>query len=149
VVTAVISSTRAHQQVDLHVKRPNNEPVSVTNQGQTVDEGRTIWRYAFDTDVDGLYEIRFIGDRGARLLALRLLRVAREVQLVPSDAARTTISGSTCCCRPRPMRSGCWQRRRGDSTAVLPLAFRPTMPGWVIWKTGTYWPSIPTIGPRC
>jgi hypothetical protein len=90
VVTAVISSTRAHQQVDLHVKRPNNEPVSVTNQGQTVDEGRTIWRYAFDTDVDGLYEIRFIGDRGARLLALRLLRVAREVQLVPSDAARTS-----------------------------------------------------------
>jgi hypothetical protein len=89
-VTAVISSTRAHKQVDLHVKRPNEEPVPVAKQGQTVDEGRTIWRFTFDTDIDGLYEVRFIGDRGARLLALRLLRVAREVQLVPSDSARTT-----------------------------------------------------------
>lgn len=88
-VTAVISSTRDHQQIDLYVKRPNEEPTTTISQGQTIDEGRTIWRYGFDTDIDGLYEIRFVGDQGARLLALRLLQVARDVQIVASDAART------------------------------------------------------------
>jgi hypothetical protein len=39
-------------------------------------------------DMDGLYELRFVGDGGARLLTVRLLRVARDVQLVPSDSAR-------------------------------------------------------------
>jgi hypothetical protein len=60
----------------------------VVNKGRTFDDDRYLWRYQFATDIDGLYDIRFVGDFGARLLALRLLQVARNVQLVPSDAAR-------------------------------------------------------------
>ncbi len=87
-ITAVISSTREHAFTSLMIKRPNQEPTDVTFRGQTVDADRYVWQYQFQTDIDGLYEIRFVGDAGARLLALRLLRVAREVQLVPSSSAR-------------------------------------------------------------
>lgn len=85
-ITAIVSSNREHRFVNLTVTRPDNRPTVVQARGKTVDEDRHLWRYEFKTDMDGLYEIRFAGDRGARLLALRLLRVAREVQLVPSGA---------------------------------------------------------------
>ncbi len=87
-VMAVISSTREHQYVDLLVTRPDNKLTAVIPRGKTVDGDRHIWRYEFKTDHDGLYEIRFVGDKGARLLSLRLLQVAHEVQLVPSDKSR-------------------------------------------------------------
>ncbi|KAA3665444.1 MAG: hypothetical protein DWQ04_00600 [Chloroflexi bacterium] len=87
-ITAVITSTRAHPFTSLIIKRPNQEMADVTFRGQSVDADRHVWQYQFQTDMDGLYEIRFVGDAGARLLALRLLRVAREVQLVPSSSAR-------------------------------------------------------------
>ncbi|MFQ5398896.1 MAG: hypothetical protein ACE5E7_04780 [Anaerolineae bacterium] len=88
-VTAIVSSTRQHPYADLLVTNPENRRASATFLGTGVDEDRTIWRYEFDPALEGLYDIRFVGDDGARLLALRLLRVARDVQLVPSDAART------------------------------------------------------------
>lgn len=87
-VTAVISSTRDHNFVDLLVMRPDNKPTTVIPRGKTLDGDRHLWRYEFKTDHDGLYEIRFVGDKGARLLSLRLLQVAHEVQLVPSDKSR-------------------------------------------------------------
>lgn len=87
-VQAVVSSMREHEFVSLMVKRPNQEPADVTFRGKTIDTDRHVWQYEFDTELDGLYEIRFVADAGARLLALRLLRVAREVQLVPSSASR-------------------------------------------------------------
>lgn len=87
-ITAVITSTRAHPFTSLIIKRPDQERAKVTFRGQSVDADRHVWQYQFQTDMDGLYEIRFVGDAGARLLALRLLRVAREVQLVPSSSAR-------------------------------------------------------------
>ncbi|MCA9901042.1 MAG: hypothetical protein KC433_22800, partial [Anaerolineales bacterium] len=87
-ITAVISSSREHQYVNLIVNRPDDALGKVTNKGKTLDGDRTLWRYEFSTDMDGLYDIRFVGDFGARLLALRLLQVARNVQLVPSDSAR-------------------------------------------------------------
>lgn len=86
--TAVISSNREHKYIDLLVLRPDGSPTSVIARGKTVDTDRHIWRYEFKTDHDGLYEVRFVGDKGARLLSLRLLRVARDVQLVPSDSSR-------------------------------------------------------------
>ena len=87
-VTAVVSSTRDHQFVDLSVTHPEAGTLAVSSLGKTLDEGRTVWRYTFPAERDGLYDVRFIGDRGARLLALRLLQVAREVQLVPQDGPR-------------------------------------------------------------
>ena len=87
-ITAVISSTRDHTFTSLMIKRPNQELADVIFRGQTIDADRHVWQYQFQTDMDGLYEIRFVGDAGARMLALRLLRVAREVQLVPSSSAR-------------------------------------------------------------
>lgn len=87
-VTAVISSTRDHQYIDLLVTRPDNKLTAVIPRGKTLDVDRHLWRYEFKTDQDGLYEVRFAGDKGARLLSLRLLQVAYDVQLVPSDKSR-------------------------------------------------------------
>lgn len=87
-ITAVVSSSREHTHVDLIVSRPDDTPGKVVAKGRTLDDDRYLWRYQFSTDIDGLYDIRFVGDYGARLLALRLLQVARNVQLVPSDSAR-------------------------------------------------------------
>jgi hypothetical protein len=87
-VVVTVSSTREHQRVGLLVGDPNEERTAVTSLGKTLDGERHIWRYEFKTQADGLYEIRFAGERGARMLSLRLLQVARDVQLVPSDASR-------------------------------------------------------------
>lgn len=87
-ITAVISSARDHSHIDLLVKRPDQKDTLVLPRGKTLDVDRYVWRYEFKTDQDGLYEVRFAGDQGARLLALRLLQVARDVQLVPSDNSR-------------------------------------------------------------
>lgn len=87
-ITAVVSSSREHNHVELIITRPDDTPGKVVAKGRTLDDDRYLWRYQFSTDIDGLYDIRFVGDFGARLLALRLLQVARNVQLVPSDSAR-------------------------------------------------------------
>ena len=87
-ITAVVSSSRDQSYVELIVTRPDDTPGKVVAKGRTLDDDRYLWRYQFSTDIDGLYDIRFVGDFGARLLALRLLQVARNVQLVPSDSAR-------------------------------------------------------------
>lgn len=87
-VTAVISSTRENAAAELLVTRPDNKPTTVLFRGKTLDVDRHLWRYEFKTDHDGLYEVRFMTDKGARLLALRLLQVAHDVQLVPSDKSR-------------------------------------------------------------
>lgn len=86
IVTA--SSNRDHQFTELLVQKPDETITAVQFKGTTIDDDRYLRRYSFKTDQDGLYEIRFTGDGGARLLALRLLRVARDVQLVPSGSAR-------------------------------------------------------------
>jgi hypothetical protein len=87
-VTVTVSSNRQHTHVDLLIARPDQQPAMVSRDSIVQDEDRFIWRYEFLPDIDGLYDLRFVADQGARLLALRLLRVAREVQIVPSDSAR-------------------------------------------------------------
>lgn len=87
-IQATISSIREHKLVELLVTDEQNQPTAVAPLGHTLDENRHVWRYEFLSQTDGLYEVRFVGDKGARLLALRLLQVARDVQLVPSDASR-------------------------------------------------------------
>lgn len=82
-----VRSVREHSFVNLIVKKPPNGKITaVTFEGNTVDGDHHIWHYGFEPDQDGLYEFRFVGDGGAKLLALRLLRVARDIQLVPSSS---------------------------------------------------------------
>jgi hypothetical protein len=85
-----ISAARAHAHVNLQARDPDLAEVAVTPGGVTRDGDRTLWRYSLTPPAAGLYELRFEGDGGARLLALRLVRVAREVQLVPRSPLRTT-----------------------------------------------------------
>jgi hypothetical protein len=85
-VRVEVSSTRLHRHVGLMVLRPDYQETAVLARGKTQEEERHVWTYVFRADMDGLYEIRFVGDEGARLLALRLLRVARDVQIVPSQS---------------------------------------------------------------
>jgi hypothetical protein len=87
-VTVTISAARPHATAALRVTTPENEQADAPRLGRAQDGDRTLWRYRFQPEHDGLYELRFVGDGGARLLALRLLQVAREVQLVPSNAPR-------------------------------------------------------------
>ncbi|GAB4280977.1 MAG: hypothetical protein Kow0080_34290 [Candidatus Promineifilaceae bacterium] len=83
VVEVTVGALRKHEFVSLLVRGTEDGETAVSAQGTIVDGDRTLWRYTFTPTQDGLYELRFVGDNGARLLALRLLRVAREVQLVP------------------------------------------------------------------
>ena len=87
-VEVTVSSNREHKFVELLAQKPDEGLTAVQFKGTAIDGDRHLWRYTFKTDQDGLYELRFAGDRGARLLALRLLRVARDAQLVPSGSAR-------------------------------------------------------------
>ncbi|RMG95215.1 MAG: hypothetical protein D6706_12715 [Chloroflexi bacterium] len=85
-VTVVVSSLRKHQNVSLLVLDEHERETAVSPHGYVLDGERHTWRYDFTPPNDGLYEIRFVADEGARLLSLRLLQVAREVQLVPSSS---------------------------------------------------------------
>ena len=81
-----VSSTREHRFVNLMIVRPDGQQGKSIFRGKQQDEERFIWRYAYKATVDGLHEVRFIGNSGARVLALRLVRVAHDVQLVPSQS---------------------------------------------------------------
>jgi hypothetical protein len=87
-MTAIVSSNRRHEYVDLQIKRPDNVPLDAFLRSMEEEEDRFTWRFEFVPTIDGLYDIRFVGDEGARVLAVRLLRVARELQIVPSETAR-------------------------------------------------------------
>jgi hypothetical protein len=71
-VTATVSSVRNQSHIDLVVIRPDNRTAVVAFQGLTQENDRYIWRYDFGVDEPGLYDIRFAGDRGARLLSQQL-----------------------------------------------------------------------------
>jgi hypothetical protein len=79
---------RSHPFVDLHVYRPDGQRAAAIFKGSSQEDDRTLWRYTFTPDVEGLYDIRFVGDQGARLLAQRLVRASQQTQLVPSGEPR-------------------------------------------------------------
>lgn len=88
-----VRSVREHSFASLLVRQPpDDRETAVHFEGQSVDGDRYVWHYSFVTKNDGLHDIRFVADGGARLLALRLLRVAREVQLVPSSSSRLSYT---------------------------------------------------------
>ena len=87
-VQITASSQYNHKYVELIVQHPNGEMAFVTLKDSQREDDRHCWLYEIDLEDEGLYDVRFVGDRGARLLAQRLLKVAREVQIVPSGKAR-------------------------------------------------------------
>jgi len=87
-VAVMVSSMRNHPFVELHVRRPDGQRAASLFKGSSQEDDRTLWRYTFNPDDEGLYDIRFVGDYGARLLAQRLVRVSQQTQLVPSGEPR-------------------------------------------------------------
>lgn len=87
-VAVMASSMRNHPFVELHVRRPDGHMAVSIFKGSSQEDDRTLWRYIFTPDEEGLYDIRFVGDQGARLLAQRLVRVSQQTQLVPSGEPR-------------------------------------------------------------
>lgn len=87
-VAVAVSSIQNHPFVELTIRRPDGKQSAVDYRGSSQEDDRTIWRYTFTPDHAGLYDIRFVGDRGARLLSQRLVRVSEQTQLVPSGEPR-------------------------------------------------------------
>lgn len=87
-VSAAISSMRTFPFVELRVMRPDGRRAAVIARGSSQEDDRTLWRYTFTPEEQGLYDVRFVGDGGARLLAQRLVRVSRQTQIVPSGKPR-------------------------------------------------------------
>jgi len=77
-MTALVSSNRNQVFMELTVQKPDGVNALVAFQGMTQENDRYNWRYQFHVPEEGLYDIRFIGDRGARLLAQRLLQVSHD-----------------------------------------------------------------------
>ncbi len=87
-VKAIVSSTRKHVRAELFARRPSNSRTAVSSHGTNQENDRYEWRYSFIPDSEGLYELRFVSDAGAKLLSLRLLKIAREIQIVATDDGR-------------------------------------------------------------
>lgn len=87
-VAVLASSMRNHPFVELDVRRPDGQRSAAVFKGSSQEDERTLWRYTFVPDVEGLYDIRFVSDQGARLLAQRLVRVSQQTQLVPRGEPR-------------------------------------------------------------
>jgi hypothetical protein len=90
-VTVIVSSSRDHTHVSLQLWRPDGNLQQVEDVGREQTGDRTRWRYRFEMTDGGLYDIRFVGDRGARLLAQELIRVSEEAVL--AARAREAPSG--------------------------------------------------------
>ncbi len=87
-VAVLASSMRNFPYTDLQVHRPDGRRAAVLFRGSSQEDDRTYWRYTFTAQEEGLYDIRFVADQGARLLAQRLVRASRQTQLVPSGEPR-------------------------------------------------------------
>lgn len=87
-IKIIASSQRNLNYVDVIVTRPNGETAIVAYQEHQQQDDRYSWTYEVTLEEEGLHDIRFVGDRGARLLAQRLIKAAREVQIIPSGKAR-------------------------------------------------------------
>lgn len=87
-VTALVSSLMPHDFSALRISTGENEIVASTllERGQADD--RYFWKFQFLPTQNGLYDIRFVADNGSRLLAQRLIRITREVQIVTSGKPR-------------------------------------------------------------
>ena len=112
-----------------------------------------IWRYAFNAGGGGVYDVRFVGDGGARLLAQQLLRVCRRRRWRRRRRRTPWRSAGGLPARLRPAAAhgrrlvAGGRRPRRVRPPLHRSASPPTMPAWATSPVATCWPSIPTIGP--
>ncbi len=87
-VTVRVSSQSPQDFTALRVLDSENEPITspLIDKGQ--EDDRYYWNFQFASGEKGLHDIRFIADNGARLLAQRLVRITREVQIATSGEPR-------------------------------------------------------------
>jgi hypothetical protein len=85
-VTAVVSAARPHTTPSLLIIGPENKEVAIQSSESGQAQGRYLWRYQFALPDIGLYDVRFVGDRGARLLAQQLVRITEGDRLAHAAA---------------------------------------------------------------
>ena len=90
-LTVEVSSNRNHIFVELLAEDPDGQAMEVSDLGYSHEGDRHVWRYHIIPQQAGVYDLRFVGDRGARLLAQKLLRVSEEDVLAAQ--ARDAPSG--------------------------------------------------------
>lgn len=81
-VVATISSAKNHVYCDLWLLADGLK-IPLTFRGKDQLRDRHVWRYEFDAPSEGAIEARFVGDEGARLLALETLVVSQASKQVP------------------------------------------------------------------
>ena len=86
--TVTVSSLRKLPDGELWAFKGVTRIKKIEALGQRQQDDRQVWQFQVNIDGEGLFDLRFVGDGGARLYAQRLQRVAREVQIVPSGEAR-------------------------------------------------------------
>ena len=82
-LAVTVQALRSHAYVSLLVLGPDDRPVPVHTSAALPGDGDKIWRYGFTPESAGVYDVRFVGDGGARLLAQQLLRVSPEAAHAP------------------------------------------------------------------
>jgi hypothetical protein len=146
-----VSSIRNHPFVTLLINRPDGTQNTAVFRGSEEKDGRIIWRYTFHTDQQGLYDLRFAGDRGARLLAQRLVRASRQTQLVPSGEPRETYRRIYVLLPPTATDKWLISAARGSYTGRYTVGFSADDAGlgdleerWVIAVNPHHWPGVLT-----
>ncbi len=152
VVEVEVSAVRNHPYVDLAVRRPDRQRAIAVFGGARQKDGRAIWRYTFSADMEGLYDIRFVADRGARLLAQRLVRVSRQMQLVPSGDPRTSYRRVYVLMPPTATEKWIVAAARGSYTGRYTVGFSADDAGigdlehrHVIAVNPHHWPGVLTV----
>jgi hypothetical protein len=87
-VVATVSSAKNHVYCDLWLLADGLK-LPLTYKGKDQLKDRHVWRYEFDTTSEDVLEARFVGDEGARLLALETLVVSNATVEVPVAVEQT------------------------------------------------------------
>ncbi|HZD11056.1 MAG TPA: hypothetical protein VE553_06915 [Candidatus Binatia bacterium] len=150
-VAVLASSMRNHPFVQLQVRRPDGKFAANLFKGSNQEDDRTLWRYTFTPDHEGLYDIRFVSDEGARLLAQRLVRVSHQTQLVPSGEPRQNYRRVYVLLPPTATEKWIVAAARGSYTGRFTVGFSADDAGvgdleerFVLAVNPHHWPGILT-----
>lgn len=85
-----VSSMRNQVYVGLWMQKPSRIWENLTLLAAQPEAERYTWHYRFHVSETGLYDVRFVGDQGARLLAQQLLRIEAQdpLELAAQQAPR-------------------------------------------------------------
>jgi hypothetical protein len=151
-LTITVSATRNHPFVELLAFRPDGQTAPALFQGASREDDRYLWRYELTPSQQGLYDLRFVGDQGARLLAQRLVRASRQTQIVPSNEPRTTYRRVYVLMPPTATQKWVEAAARGSFPGRYTIGFSADDAGLgelnekiVVAVNPHHWPNILTI----